>query len=137
MHRVCGGGVASLACGVRQELGPDLGGLLAERGNGAVAGWRAVVARGRRGIADDAGRRGDLDAAQLRMHREIGGGVDPSEGDVGGKSDLSDFGQSIRGRTRVNPSSAASGGGDAGAAGSLAVATSFAAIAARGTASLS
>src|SRR5262249_58767096 len=28
------------------------------------------------------------------------------------KSDLSDFGQSIRGRTRVNPSSAASGGGN-------------------------
>src|SRR5262249_13117413 len=32
------------------------------------------------------------------------------------KSDLSDFGQLIGGRTRVNPSSAASGGGDAGAA---------------------
>src|SRR5262249_56439287 len=31
------------------------------------------------------------------------------------KSDLSDFGQLISGRTRVNPSSAASGGGDAGA----------------------
>src|ERR1700730_5193490 len=47
MHRVFGVRVASLARHVRQELGPDLGGVLAERGHGAVAPRRAVVARGR------------------------------------------------------------------------------------------
>src|SRR6516225_173891 len=74
--------VTSLACVARQELGPDLGGVLAERGDGAVAAWRGVAARGRRGIADDARGRGDVDAAQLRMHREVGGGVDAGKGDV-------------------------------------------------------
>src|SRR5262249_22288966 len=73
-HRVCGAGVASLACGTWQELGPDLGAVLAERGHGAVAPRRGVAARGRRGVAHRPRRRADLDAAQLRMHREIGGG---------------------------------------------------------------
>src|SRR5262249_51840776 len=68
---------------VRHELGPNFGGVLAERGNGAVAAWRAVVARGRRGVAHRPRGRGDVDAAQLRMHREIGGGVDAGKGDVG------------------------------------------------------
>src|SRR5215831_20155275 len=67
---------------VRHELGPNFGGVLAERGNGAVAAWRAVVARGRRGVAHRPRGRGDVDAAQLRMHREIGGGVDAGKGDV-------------------------------------------------------
>src|SRR6516162_6557448 len=67
---------------LRQELGPNLGGVLAERGHGAVAARRGVGARGRGGIADHTRGRGDLDAAQLRMHREIGGGVDAGKGDV-------------------------------------------------------
>src|SRR5215470_16783428 len=62
------------------ELGPDLGGVLAERGHGAVAGCCAVAARGWRGVADRPRGRADLDAAQLRMHREIGGRIDAGEG---------------------------------------------------------
>src|SRR5262249_56619742 len=58
---------------VRQELGPDLGGVLAERGHGAVAGWRGVRPRRRGGVAHRPPGRADLDAAQLRVDREIGG----------------------------------------------------------------
>src|SRR5262249_30610235 len=84
IHRVCGASVESLARAWRlwQELGPNLGGVLAQRGHGAVAGWRGVRPCGRGGVADDARGRGDLDAAELRMHREVGGGVDAGEGDV-------------------------------------------------------
>src|SRR5260221_13118607 len=61
---------------VRQELGPNLCAVLAERWHGAVAARSVVCARVRRGIAHDARGRGDVDTAQLRMHREVGGGVD-------------------------------------------------------------
>ena len=70
----------------RHELGADGGAVLAERGHGAVAARHFPrAARGRAGIGDGARRRADLDAAQLRMARELGGGVDAGERDVGGR----------------------------------------------------
>ena len=45
---------------------------------------RAVAAGGGGGVGDGAGGGGDIDAAQVRMHGEIGGGVDAGKGDVGG-----------------------------------------------------
>src|SRR5262245_64344715 len=50
---------------VRHELGPDLGGVLAEGGHGAVAVRRGVHACRRRGGAHDARRRADVGAAEL------------------------------------------------------------------------
>src|SRR6478609_1061431 len=57
--------------------------VLADRGYGAIMPVLADEDRSRRGIADLALGRIDLDAAQMRMHGEVGHGVHFGERDVG------------------------------------------------------
>ena len=66
--------------GLFLELGADGGGVGAELGPRRNGG-RAVAAGGGRGVGDGAGGGGDIDAAQVRMHGEIGGRVDAGEGE--------------------------------------------------------
>src|SRR5579859_3210049 len=57
--------------------------MLSERRHAAIFARLAHEDWRRRGISDDPLRGVDLDAAQMRMHREVGHGVDLGKSDVG------------------------------------------------------
>ena len=77
--------------------------VVADGGHGAITPLLADEDRGRRGVAYLAVRRVDLDAAQMRMHGEVGHGVHFGERDVGLVEALQQFdarhrGEAIRDR---------------------------------------